>query len=141
MKNKELNQEKSEFIKCCDKLKQVINALPQLQSEIRKIAGIELKLTASLNKNEFDNYRIYIKSDDFSKQLKGFASTFFKAVYFDTQGGFIVEKAILIKFFPQVNYKHFGGGSNGIDYIYTMIWFNIETGKFIFEDEMRIYKI
>jgi hypothetical protein len=120
-------------------LGQVTKALPQLQSEIKRIAGVELKLTAILQKTDYYGYSIRIQSDDFAEKLTGFAASLFNEIKFKTWGGGISDNRELC-FFPKIEYSSWSGGSNGMDYIWNTIWFNTESGDFIFSDEMKIYK-
>jgi hypothetical protein len=120
-------------------LEMVTKALPQLQSEIKRIAGIELKLSAILQKTDYYDYSIRIQSADFANQLDGFAASLFEEVKFKTWGGRISDNRELC-FFPKIEFSGWGGGSNGMDYIWNTIWFNTESGQFIFSDEMKIYK-
>jgi hypothetical protein len=120
-------------------LEMVTKALPQLQSEIKRIAGIELKLSATLQKTDYYGYSIRIQSDDFAEKLTGISASLFNEIKFKTWGGGISENGKLC-FFPKIEYSSWSGGSNGMDYIWNTIWFDTESGDFIFSDEMKIYK-
>jgi hypothetical protein len=121
-------------------LEMVTKALPQLQSEIKRIAGVELKLTAILQKTDYYGYSIRIQSDDFANQFDGFADSLFDEVKFKPWGGGISSDNRELCFFPKIEFSSWSGGSNGMDYIWNTIWFNTESGQFIFSDEMKIYK-
>jgi hypothetical protein len=107
------------------------NALPRLEAKIKEITGINIELYANVSKNRDDEDVYQIYSDDLSDKLCGLSAPIFKTIIFQTWGG-IINKENAIVFFPQVQYTHYSGGSNGTDYIWNMIKFDITKSEWSF---------
>jgi hypothetical protein len=78
-------------------------------------------------------------SDNLADQLSGLAVPIFKEIHFETWGGENSDSNGKIWFYPKIAYEHFGGGTNGTDYIWSCLLFNKETEAWDFENSKLIY--
>ena len=102
-------------------LLQVQQALPDLEKLIQKNSGVKVKLMA-----EMEREKINIHSDNLIGQLSPLGRTVFKEINIYFWGGDYVEKTDQIWFNPKTSYTHPGGGSNGSDFIWQSLWFNLD---------------
>lgn len=116
-------------------------ALPELEDEIRKALGdnsmkftLKCEIRQGWNKTVFD-----IHSDDnLVKYLgKGLWKTLFKTLEISWWGGEI-NKNGKVWFNPKIQYQHPQGGSNGTDFIWDTVWWDIAEKKWEFGS--RIFK-
>jgi len=115
------------------------SSLPQLEQEIKRIAGVEIKLSAELVSYSFGDF-LEITSGDLSSQLCGISAPMFEKINFSTWGGIPCDDG-MINFRPKVEYVHYSGGSNGTDYIWSGLAFNANTGQWDFENSRLIYRV
>jgi hypothetical protein len=122
------------------RLEKLQKALPQLEVEMKKITNANFKLLAYENINRDGSVRLCIYSEDVAEQLLGLAAPVFKRINFTTWGGLLLEDERVVCFSPKVEYEHWSGGSNGTDYIWATLCFDMESGKWDFENSRLIYK-
>lgn len=107
-------------------LEQVKNALPELEKLILKQSKVKAKLYAEIGRNK----NIKITSEDLSNQLSPLGKTVFTRISIDFWGGMLTKEGT-IWFNPKLEYEHPSGGSNGADFIWDSLWYNLETSKWI----------
>ena len=101
-------------------LTDIHEALPDLEKLIQRHSGAKVKLKASINGN-----RIYIYSDNLIGQISPIGKTVFKEINIAFWGGDYIEKTNQIWFNPKTSYEHPSGGSNGSDFIWQSLWFDL----------------
>ena len=102
-------------------LLQVQQALPDLEKMIQKRSSVKVKLMAEMNRE-----KINIHSDNLIGQLSPLGRTIFKEINIYFWGGDYIEKTNQIWFNPKLSYEHPSGGSNGSDFIWQSLWFNLD---------------
>ena len=115
------------------------SSLPQLEKEIKRVAGVEIKLDVEKRSDSGGDY-FRITSGDLSKQLCGLTSPMFEKINFTTWGGKLKEDGIM-DFYPKMEYTHYTGGSNGTDYIWRFLIFNANTGHWDFKNSHYINRV
>jgi hypothetical protein len=110
-------------------LDMVISALPQLEALIEKYGKFKVKLKAELQKNR-SGETISIFSDDLSSLLSPLAKMVFAKFNIYFWGGSVTQDGN-IWFNPKVSYEHPMGGSNGTDFIWDSLWFDVKKGTWI----------
>jgi hypothetical protein len=110
-------------------LDMVISALPQLEALIEKYGKFKVKLKAELQKNR-SGETISIFSDDITDLLSPLGKTIFSKFAIGFWGGSVTKDGN-IWFNPKVWYEHPMGGSNGTDFIWDALWFDVEKGTWI----------
>ena len=112
-------------------------ALPELAAKIESITGCRMELNYNRRK-QGEEFCYTIFSEDLSNQLCGITKPIFKRINFTTWGGTNSGQQSHIWFAPKVEYTHWGGGSNGTDYIWNSLYFNIEKGEWDWENSCLI---
>jgi hypothetical protein len=121
-------------------LEKIKQSLPELEAEIKKIAGAEIKLNARIETSIDGDRMIVLFSDDLKNQItSGIAAPIFKSIYIKTWGGTIRNNAKAISFSPKIQYEHYSGGTNGTDYIWSSLRFDLSSGKWMFDESRLIY--
>ena len=117
-------------ILCLDILK-VQQALPELETLIEKELGFKPKLQAKIENN---GRNIKITSDDLITELGNtLVKSLFTVIYIDFWGGtkYTHDNVDYIGFSPKLRYNHPTGGSNGTDFIWWAVKFNLNTKQWI----------
>lgn len=110
----------------------VQNALPELSKLIQKELGFSPKLVAVKEDSRNGEYIRIKGSDNLVKELGNtLVKTFFKEITVYFWGGTKLYDENKIWFNPKLSYEHPGGGSNGTDFIWDSIWFDLDTNKWI----------
>ena len=107
-------------------LLQVQQALPALEKLIQKRSGVKAKLMVEMAR---DN--VYIYSDNLIGQISPLGKTVFKEIHIGFWGGTLQEKEKQIWFNPKTGYEHPSGGSNGTDFIWQSLWFNLDKNQWV----------
>ena len=105
---------------------QVQQALPDLEKLIQKRSGVKAKLMTDMYRG---NLRIY--SDNLIGQISPLGKTVFKEIAISFWGGTLQEKQNQIWFNPKTSYTHPSGGSNGTDFIWQSLWFNLDKNQWV----------
>lgn len=109
-------------------LDEVKKALPQLEDLIKKKLGFAPKLSAE--KKGAD--RIFIQSSDLMNELgKTLVKTLFTKIEIGFWGGNVTGDGKSIWFNPKIWYEHPSGGSNGADFIWDSLWWDLASKKWI----------
>jgi hypothetical protein len=109
-------------------LDEVKKALPQLEDLIKKKLGFAPKLTA--DKKGAD--RIFIQSSDLMNELgKTLVKTLFTKIEIGFWGGNVTSDGKSIWFNPKIWYEHPSGGSNGADFVWDSLWWDLASKKWI----------
>jgi hypothetical protein len=109
-------------------LDEVKKALPQLEDLIKKKLGFAPKLTADKKGND----RIFIQSSDLMNELgKTLVKTLFTKIEIGFWGGNVTGDGKSIWFNPKIWYEHPSGGSNGADFIWDSLWWDLASKKWI----------
>ena len=114
-------------------------ALPALEAKIESLTGHKVKLHAKTIKDWSGEEYYNFFSDDFSAELGGLAKPIFESIHISTSGGKFTEDADVMWFSPNVKYTHYSGGSNGTNYIWSCLYFNIAKGEWDFEHSRQIF--
>jgi hypothetical protein len=114
-------------------------ALPQLEGKIKSITGGNFKLSASEHTDRMGVQFLKITSEDVAAQLCGVAAPIFKKINLETWGGGYYAEFEIVHFQPKIQYQHWGGGSNGTDYIWSKLFFDIASGEWDFDGSCLIY--
>lgn len=102
-------------------------ALPQLEDLIKKKLGFKPSLKADLERGN-----IRITSSDIINELgKTLVKTIFTKVEIGFWGGNITRDGKTIWFNPKLWYEHPSGGSNGTDFVWDSLWWDIDAKKWI----------
>lgn len=109
-------------------LDEVKKALPQLEDLIKKKLGFAPKLTADKKGND----RIFIQSSDLMNELgKTLVKTLFTKIEIGFWGGNVTGDGKSIWFNPKIWYEHPSGGSNGCDFVWDSLWWDLNTKKWV----------
>lgn len=109
-------------------LDEVKKALPQLEDLIKKKLGFAPKLTADKKGND----RIFIQSSDLMNELgKTLVKTLFTKIEIGFWGGNVTSDGKSIWFNPKIWYEHPSGGSNGADFVWDSLWWDLTSKKWI----------
>ena len=109
-------------------LKQIESKLPELEKLIKKYLGYSPKLQVELtNRGDF---RLY-SDENLLKQFGNYGKTLFTEITIDFWGGGYNEKNNRVWFKPKVGYQHPSGGSNGTNFIWDSLWFDVAKNKWI----------
>ena len=109
-------------------LDEVKKALPQLEDLIKKKLGFAPKLTA--DKKGAD--RIFIQSSDLMNELgKTLVKTLFTKIEIGFWGGNVTSDGKSIWFNPKIWYEHPSGGSNGADFVWDSLWWDLASKKWV----------
>jgi hypothetical protein len=107
---------------------EVKKALPQLEDLIKKKLGFSPKLTAE----QKGNVKIEITSNDLTNELgKTLVKTLFTKIAIGFWGGNVTGDGKSIWFNPKVWYEHPSGGSNGCDFIWDSLWWDLASKKWV----------
>jgi len=107
---------------------EVKKALPQLEDLIKKKLGFSPKLTVE----QKGNVKLEIKSGDLLNELgKTLVKTLFTKIELGFWGGNVTGDGKSIWFNPKVWYEHPGGGSNGADFVWDSLWWDLASKKWI----------
>lgn len=101
-------------------LTDVQEALPALEKLIQRHSGAKVKIMAKINRE-----KINIHSDNLIGQISPLGRTVFSAINVYFWGGDYIEKTNQIWFNPKLSYEHPSGGSNGSDFIWQSLWFDL----------------
>lgn len=114
-----------------DALQNVEKALPELSKLIKKHIGVSPKLLVRFNKGRSsNNLKIYGEENLIKELGNGLVKTIFTEISIDMWGG-TMTKDNMIWFNPKISYQHPGGGSNGTDFIWNGLWFDLANNKWI----------
>ena len=106
---------------------EVQSALPQLEDLIKKKLGFKPSLKAELGRSN-----LKISSDDIINELgKTLVKTMFTKVEIDFWGGNVTRDGKSIWFNPKLSYTHPSGGSNGTDFVWDSLWWDLDAKKWI----------
>ncbi len=119
-------------------LSQMERALPALEQEIQRIATVSMQLKVEVRKDYRGNDYFRIYSDNLAEQLSGLAAPMFEEIHFEATASSKEDSEVMC-FSTNVKYQHFGGGTNGTDYIWSYLLFNKETEAWDFENSKLIY--
>ena len=109
-------------------LDEVKKALPQLEDLIKKKLGFAPKLTADKKGND----RIFIQSSELIGELgKTLVKTLFTKIELGFWGGNVTSDGKSIWFNPKIWYEHPGGGSNGADFVWDSLWWDLASKKWV----------
>lgn len=108
-------------------LDEVIAALPQLEALVKKHLGFKPKLSAVNQRNQ-----ILLTSTDLMSEL---GKTLAKSIFVDIQmyfwGGTVTSDGKSIWFNPKLSYSHPSGGSNGTDFLWDGLWWDLDKKQWI----------
>lgn len=107
----------------------VIAALPQLEALILKYTKAKIKLKAILEDGRRETY-IRIFSDDLADQLSPLGKIIFSKINVYFWGGTITQDGN-IWFNPKISYEHPSHGTNGTDFVWDALWFDVEKGSWV----------
>ena len=121
-------------------LDKLSGALSSLENKIESITGTRVALKVDEKYSNYTGENFFeINSNDFSSQLCGLTKPIFKEIRISTNGGYKVKgDEDYIWFRVAVIYTHFGGGSNGTDYIWSCLYFNTKNGEWDFDISKQI---
>ena len=109
-------------------LDEVKKALPQLEDLIKKKLGFAPKLSAEKKGND----RIFIGSSDLMNELgKTLVKTLFTKIEIGFWGGNVTSDGKSIWFNPKIWYEHPSGGSNGADFVWDSLWWDLASKKWV----------
>ena len=78
--------------------------------------------------------KIVITSDDILHNSKDpILNAIFKEMTIDFWGGNYNENENCFWFNPKIMYKHYGGGSNGTQFLWNNVWFLLDTKTWKFD--------
>jgi hypothetical protein len=112
-------------------LEMVINHIPELETLIETELGFKPKLYASIENN---GRNIKIFSGDLMSELGNtLVKSLFTTIKIDFWGGtkYNHDNVDYIGFSPKLQYQHPSGGSNGTDFIWWSVKFNLNTKQWI----------
>jgi hypothetical protein len=112
-----------------EELEKVKAALPALEKLIEKISKVKLTLEAELEAGRRET-RIQITSQDLSNQLSPLGKTVFSKINIFFWGGTMNQEGH-IWFNPKLSYEHPSRGSNGTDFLWDSLWYDIGNDKWI----------
>jgi len=108
-------------------LDEVKAALPDLEDLIKKELGFKPKLDVKASRG-----RLEITSGDIINELgKTLVKTMFVEVTIGFWGGNITKDGKTIWFNPKLWYKHPSGGTNGTDFVWDSLWYDLEKKEWI----------
>ncbi len=114
------------------------NSLPALAELINKELGFSPTLHIEMKSKLYppvlnnDQVRFILTSDSLLNELGDtLVKTIFKEIKIEFWGGNISNDGNNIWFNPKLTYDHPSGGSNGTDFVWEAIWYNIETDNWI----------
>lgn len=114
-----------------DNLLAVQKELPALVKLIQKQLGFSPKLVVTIENSRQGN-RINLSSNDLTSELgKTLVKNMFSEIKIEFWGGVLSSTENKIWFNPKVQYTHPGGGSNGTDFVWDSLWFDLDTNKWI----------
>jgi len=106
--------------------------LPALEKLIKQRLGVSFNLKAEIRKgNRSTTMRIY--TDDLSV-IKSLGSTTVKTLFEEIQismYGELSNKENKVWFNPQLKYEHPRGGSNGTEFIWVTLFFDLDKNQWI----------
>lgn len=106
--------------------------IPALVRLIQKELGFSPKIVIELQKGRNGESLKISSSDNLVKEL---GNTLVKAIFteikIDFWGGTKLTSENKIWFNPKISYTHPGGGSNGTDFLWDSLWFDLDTNKWI----------
>ena len=109
-------------------------ALPVLAAKIEDITGAIVTLQGNVVKGWDGRYSYRFESNDLASQLCGVSKPIFRTIKITNGGGnFTTDNNKLIWFSPTINYSHYGGGRNGTNYIWEVLFFDVEKNEWDFE--------
>ncbi|MDR1199284.1 MAG: hypothetical protein LBK94_09805 [Prevotellaceae bacterium] len=121
-------------------LQKIEKALPVLEAKIKEFTGAEIKLFARINRSWSSEEYIVISSEDLKSQIiTGLAAPIFKEIHIEAESGRVRNENIIC-FYPQIQYKHYNCGGNSADYIWSSLFFNLNSEKWMFDESNLIYK-
>jgi hypothetical protein len=108
-------------------LDEVKKALPQLEELIKKKLGFKPALNAGIERGV-----IKITSNDIINELgRTLVKTIFTKVEIGFWGGNVTGDGKSIWFNPKLWYEHPSGGSNGTDFVWDSLWWDLNAKKWI----------
>ena len=115
-------------------IKQLEDALPELEKMIQKTSGVKAKMNVEAQPRDPNGVRVF--SDSLYKQLSPIGKTAFSDINIEFWGGSYIPKAkgenARIWFNPKLSYSHPSGGSNGTEFIWQGINYDVDDNKWIY---------
>ena len=109
-------------------LDEVRKSLPQLEDLIKKKLGFAPKLAVA----QKGNAKLEITSNDLTNELgKTLVKTLFAKIEIGFWGGNVTGDGKTIWFNPKVWYEHPSGGSNGCDFVWESLWWDLASKKWV----------
>lgn len=109
-------------------LDEVRKSLPQLEDLIKKKLGFAPKLAVA----QKGNVKLEITSNDLTSELgKTLVKTLFTKIEIGFWGGNVTGDGKTIWFNPKVWYEHPSGGSNGCDFVWESLWWDLASKKWV----------
>jgi hypothetical protein len=109
-------------------LDEVKDALPKLEELIKKAIGTK----PTLEVKAASKGRLEITSGDLINDLgKTLVKTLFKEISIGFWGGNVTSDGKTIWFNPKIWYQHPSGGTNGTDFVWDSLWYNLEKKEWI----------
>jgi len=111
----------------------VEKSLPELEKLIKQKLGASINIKAKIESTR-NGQVIKIYTDDTSV-IKCLGSTIVKTLFqeiqLDFKGGEYIEKENKIWFDPKLKYTHPYAGSNGTDFVWTSLFFDLNKNKWV----------
>jgi len=107
---------------------QVKSALPTLSDIIYKRLGFYVELKVLHNEN---NIKLFSEKNLIEYLGDSLVRTMFSKVEINFWGGTLLYNENKIWFNPKLSYDHPRGGSNGTDFLWNSLYFNIDTNEWI----------
>lgn len=120
----EISHQTLELVKSC---------LPALSDIIQKRLGFYAELKVNKSEYNIKSYNIKLYSEDNLIEFLGnsLVKTMFSKVQINFWGGTLSEGENKIWFNPKLSYEHPRGGTNGTDFLWNSLWFDLETYEWI----------
>lgn len=112
-------------------VKMVQDKLPELSKIIESHLGFSPELRLVVQKGVHRD-TIKISSGSLINELGNtLVKTIFSDIKIDFWGGTKVISANSIWFNPKLSYEHPSGGSNGTDFLWDSLWFDLDTNQWL----------
>jgi len=108
-------------------LSKIKKNLPKLEELIQKRLGFKPKLKVEISTNQM--FQITGTQNLIDQLGNTLVKTLFTQINIEFWGGKYSKEHEVIWFNPQVSYTHPSGGSNGTDFIWDSLWFDINTNE------------
>lgn len=113
-------------------VKMVQDKLPELCKLIESHLGFSPELRLSVQKGGIHRVNIKISSGSLINELGNtLVKTIFSDIKIDFWGGTKVISANSIWFNPKLSYEHPSGGSNGTDFLWDALWFDLDKNQWL----------